>query len=205
MLSTMPLGWIHNLPREEAEKLAVELGVSVQGTLYDLHKKLKEKWKVLEQYQPPQSTDKSEVVMHAAGLSDGSKRSDELHDHVTYFQCKLKGKVVADLVRNVPVLSTAEPERVFGFLVKANEVYDLKLVSDGEFLALLVARSAGRFTQIVSAHLGTSASWGVVRSQILSTFLPARIREGLLSKHVFDRFQNASEDLSHFVVSGSCR
>jgi hypothetical protein len=41
----------------------------------------------------------------------------------------------------------------------------------------------------------------VVRSQILSAFLPSRIREGLLSKHVLDRFQNASEDLSHFIMS----
>jgi hypothetical protein len=156
MLSTMPLGWIRG---EEAEKLAVELGVSVQGTLDDVRKKLKEKWKALEQYLPPQSTDKS-VVMHAAGFSNDSSRGDEVHDHVTYSQCKLKGKVVADLVRNVPVLSTAKSERVFEFLVRANEIHDLKLVSNGEFLALLVARTAGRFTQIVSADLGTLASWG---------------------------------------------
>jgi hypothetical protein len=81
-----------------------------------------------------------------------------VHDHVTYSQCKIKGKVVADLVRNVPVLSTAELERVFEFLVRANEVHDLKFGSDGEFLALLVARTVARFTQIVSAHLGTLAS-----------------------------------------------
>jgi hypothetical protein len=134
----MPLGWIHNLPREEAEKLAVELGVSVHGTLDDLRKKLKEKWKALEQYLPPQSTDKSE-----ARSSDTSSRVSEGLDHVNYSQCKLKGKVFADLVRNVPVLSIAEPERVLKFLVRASEVYDLKLVSDGEFLALLVARSTG--------------------------------------------------------------
>lgn len=53
----------------------------------------------------------------------------------------------------------------------------------------------------MSAHLGTSSSWGAVRSQILSIFLPSRIREGLLSKHVLDRFQKASEDLSHFIMS----
>jgi hypothetical protein len=32
----MPLAWIHNLPKEEAEKLATELGVPVQGTLDEL-------------------------------------------------------------------------------------------------------------------------------------------------------------------------
>lgn len=197
----MPLAWIHNLPREEAEKLAVELGVSGQGTLDDLRKRLKEKWRTLEQYLPPLSTDKSQLVMHAEGASNISSRNSEGHDHAAYFQCKMKGKVVADLVRNVPVLSMAEPERVFEFLVRASEVYDLKLVSDGEFLALLMARTTGRFTLIVSAHLSTSSSWGAVRSQILAIYLPSRIREGILAKQVLDRFQGPSEDLSQFITS----
>ena len=54
----MPLAWIHNLPREEAEKLASELGVSVQGTLDELRKRLQEKWRALEVCLPPQITDK---------------------------------------------------------------------------------------------------------------------------------------------------
>jgi hypothetical protein len=41
----MPLAWIHNLPREEAEKLAMELGVPVQGTLDEFRKRLKESGK----------------------------------------------------------------------------------------------------------------------------------------------------------------
>jgi hypothetical protein len=64
------IAWIHNLPREEAEKLATEMGVSVQGTLDELRKRLKEKWGALENYLPPQSTDKSEVGMDVAGVSD---------------------------------------------------------------------------------------------------------------------------------------
>jgi hypothetical protein len=49
----MLLAWIYNLPREEAEKLEMELCVPVQGTLDDLRKRLKEKWKALETYLPP--------------------------------------------------------------------------------------------------------------------------------------------------------
>jgi hypothetical protein len=65
----MPLAWIHNLPKEEAEKLATELGVPVQGTLDEFRKRLKEKWKAVETYLPPQREDKSEVAMHTAGIS----------------------------------------------------------------------------------------------------------------------------------------
>jgi hypothetical protein len=43
----MPLAWIHNHPKEEDEKLAIELGVPVQGTLNELRKRLKESGKYL--------------------------------------------------------------------------------------------------------------------------------------------------------------
>jgi hypothetical protein len=59
----MPLAWLHNLPREEAEKLAMELSVPVQGTLDDLRKSLKEKWKALETYRHPQSIDRFSAAM----------------------------------------------------------------------------------------------------------------------------------------------
>jgi predicted transcriptional regulator len=61
----MPLAWIHNLPKEEAEKLAMELGVPVQGTMDELRKRLKDKWRIVETYLPPQSKDKSEVAVHS--------------------------------------------------------------------------------------------------------------------------------------------
>jgi hypothetical protein len=51
----MPLAWIYNLPREDAEKLAIAFGVSVQGTLDELRKKLK-KLRAVEKYLLPQST-----------------------------------------------------------------------------------------------------------------------------------------------------
>jgi hypothetical protein len=154
----MPMCCINNLSRDEAEKLAMELSVPVQGTLDELRKRLKEKWKVLETYLPPQNTDKSEVAMHTAGVSDTEVKCSDVHDHVDYSQSKLRGKVVTDLVKNIPVLSDTEPESVFKFLVRAREVYDLNLVSDDEFLALLVARTIGKVTQIFGAHLSTSAA-----------------------------------------------
>jgi hypothetical protein len=49
-VAIMPLGWIHNLPREEAEKLANELGLSAQGTLDELRRKVKDKWRAVETY-----------------------------------------------------------------------------------------------------------------------------------------------------------
>jgi hypothetical protein len=74
-------------------------------------------------------------------------------------------------------------------------------VTDAEFLALLVARTTGRLTQVIGVHLSASSKWGSVCSEILPIFLPPRIREGFLSKYVLDRFQSTTDELSQFVMS----
>jgi hypothetical protein len=87
---------------------------------------------------------------------------------------------------------------VHKFLIRASEVYGLGLVTDQEFLALVVARTTERFTQInVSANCGG----GVVCSELRSTFLPPRIREGLLTRYVLERFHLMTEDLSRYIMS----
>ncbi|PNF39908.1 hypothetical protein B7P43_G18182, partial [Cryptotermes secundus] len=116
-------------------------------------------------------------------------------------QSKLRGNVLSELVRSIPILTDTEPERVFRFLVRAKQVYDLKLVTDREFLAMLVARTAGRLMNIISGHLRLSSDWALVCSDIVSEFLPPRIREIFLFKYVLDRFQGHREDLAQFITS----
>jgi hypothetical protein len=118
----LPVAWIHNLPKEEAEQLATELGVPVQVTLDKLGKRLKEKWKAVETYLPPQSEDKSKVAMHTAKVSDTKVQGGDVHDHVSLVQIKLKGKLTTDLVKDIPVLSDTEPESVFNFVIRLREV-----------------------------------------------------------------------------------
>jgi hypothetical protein len=67
MYFNMPLAWIHNLPTEEGEMMAAELGVSIQGTLDELRKRLKEKWRAVEHFLPPRGAEASEAGMGVAG------------------------------------------------------------------------------------------------------------------------------------------
>jgi hypothetical protein len=90
---------------------------------------------------------------------------------------KVKIKLATDLISAIPVLSGTDPEEVLKFLIRAKEVLDLKLVSDSEFMALMVSRTSGRITQILGAHVGTTQGWGVVQTEMISTFLPCRVRE----------------------------
>jgi hypothetical protein len=76
-------------------------------------------------------------------------------------------------------------------------VYDLNLVTDFEFISLLVSRTSGRITQILGAHLSTNPNWGMVRSEIVYNFLPPRVKERFLASHILDRFQSSAIRKSH--------
>jgi hypothetical protein len=68
-------------------------------------------------------------------------------------------------------------------------------------MALLVSRTLGRITQILGAHLGSTQGWAMLQSEIISTFLPPRVKEEFLASYVLVRFQSSAEDLNTYVMS----
>ena len=191
----MPLAWIYDLSKQQAEELARQLGLSTDGTLDDLRKRVKEKWTAIEPCLPFPSTAKSSVVTKPVLQSTDSV------GYQGYCLNKVKLKLATDLISAIPVLSVTDPEEILTFLIRAKGVFDLKLVSDSEFMALLVSRTSGRITQILGAHVGTTQCWGLVQTEIISTFLPCRVKERFLASHVLERFQSPGEDLNSYVMS----
>jgi hypothetical protein len=175
--------------------VASQLGLSTDGTLDDLRRRVKEKWTAIEAYLPSQSTDKSPLVTKPVPQITESQVREG-----TYLS-KTKLKLVTDLIKNIPLLVDTDPEKILIFLIRVKEVFDLKLVTDVEFISLLISRTSGRITQILGAHLGTTQNWGLVRSEIISTFLPPRVKERFLASYILERFQSSSEDLNNFVMS----
>jgi hypothetical protein len=88
---------------------------------------------------------------------------------------KTRGKVFLELVRSVPELKHTDPESVLDFLVRAQEVYKLSLVSEGEFLSCLLSCTLGRVTQLLGEHLVKGSNWPVAITDLVSIFLPLRI------------------------------
>jgi hypothetical protein len=68
-------------------------------------------------------------------------------------------------------------------------------------MALLVSRTSGRIMQILGAHLGTTEDWGMVQSEVISIFLPPRVKERFLTLYVLDPFQSLGEDLNTYIMS----
>jgi hypothetical protein len=141
----MPVSWIHDMSKQQLQELASQLGLSVDGKLYDLRVRMKEKWTAIEAHLPSHRTDMSDFPnSHPAADYDSSHLG------------KMKLKLVTDLIKNVPVVEDADLERVLNFLIRAKEAYDLHLVTDCEFISLLLSRTPGRITQILGVYLGTT-------------------------------------------------
>jgi hypothetical protein len=121
--------------------------------------------------------------------------------HVDTSVNKIKIKLVSDLIAAIPPFKDMDPENILRFLIQVNHLIELKLLSDTEFMALLIARTSGRLMHILGAHLGTTDTWGVVQAEIMSTFLPPRIKKQFLVSHVLDRFQSPTEDLTEYIMS----
>jgi hypothetical protein len=195
MLVDMLLAWMHDLSKQQAEELARYMGLSVDGTLDDLRKRLKQKWTALQPYLPSPSAVKPSLVLEPNSLST------DFINHDSSYLGKVKSKLVSGLIMNVPLLMDTDPENVVKILIRVSEVYELKLVSDSEFMSLLVCGTSGRVTQILGAHLGTAQNLAGVRSLIISTFLPPRVKEKYLGSYVLERFQSSLEDMNSHIMS----
>ena len=107
----MPLAWIYDLSEQQAEEVASQLGLSTDGTLDDLRRRVKEKWTAIEAYLPSQSTDKSPLVTKPVPQITESQVREG-----TYLS-KTKLKLVTDLIKNIPLLVDTDPEKILKFLI----------------------------------------------------------------------------------------
>ena len=77
---------------------------------------------------------------------------------------------------------------VLDSLAWAQEIWDLSLLSDAEFISTLLREALGSFAQILGERLTGGSNWSETSSASVRTFLPSRVREQLLNSRVFSRF-----------------
>jgi hypothetical protein len=71
---TMPRAWVNNLSKLQLEQLASQLGLTTDGALDDLRRRLREKWTTIEACLPSPILDKSSPIAESGQpRNDGSK------------------------------------------------------------------------------------------------------------------------------------
>jgi hypothetical protein len=176
------------------KELASQLGQKTDRTLDDLRRRVKEEWTAKEPFLSSLSA--------AAKSTFVTKYEYQITDPLgqgSSYSSKMKIKLVEDSIKNIPVLADTDPENILEFLISVKGAYDLKLVTDVEFLSLLVSRTSA--FQILGAHLNSTQSWGKVRSEITNTFLPPPVKESFLASYVLNLFQHPSEGLNCYIIA----
>jgi hypothetical protein len=191
----MPRAWINNLSKLQLEQLASQLSVPTDGALDDLRRRVREKWTTIEACLPSPGSPKFSPIAESG--QPGTDASVSPRNNAS----KVRLKLVTDLVQGIPVLSGTDPEAILKFLIRVNQIWELKLISDAEFLAVLIGRTSERIMQILGTHLAMQNAWDMVQSNIIATFLPPRVKERFLISYVTERFQAPGEDLNSYVMS----
>jgi hypothetical protein len=195
----MPVSWIHQLGKDERVQLAATFGMELNGAeeLDQLRRMMKEKWRLIEMLVP------SERILGESKTGGQSESGDERREVVKSPETgsKMNSKVLFELVRALPVIKVTDPESVLEFLVKTQGIWKLKLVTDVEFLSIMLSKAHGYFAQVIGKHLTQRSNWVEVRKGLVKIFLPSRVREQLLNSRVLNRFQHMVEDLHTYLLS----
>jgi hypothetical protein len=152
-------------------------------------------WTIMEPYLPSANIAKCTQIANPvqSGIDSLGGQASSLS--------KVKLKLASELITAIPLLASTDSEQVLQFLIRATQVVEMKLLTDSEFMALLMSRTSGRVMQILGAHIGTGNDWGMGRSEIISNFLPAQVKEQFLTSHVLERFQASGKNLTNYVMS----
>jgi hypothetical protein len=113
---------------------------------------------------------------------------------------KTKSKIRFELLKTLPDLNQLNPAIVLYFLIRAEEICDLGLVSEPVFIRTLLSKS-GLFAQILGVHLSRGSNWSEARAALFRTFLPSRVQEQLLHARVVNRFHGNNEDLNAYLMA----
>jgi hypothetical protein len=92
--------WINNISKLQLEQLVSQLGLPTDGALDDLRRRVSEKWTAIEACLPSPGLDKfspNTESDHPGTDASVSPRNDA---------SKVRLKLVTDLVRGIPVLSS---------------------------------------------------------------------------------------------------
>jgi hypothetical protein len=117
----MPQAWINNLSKLLLEQLVSQLGLPTDGALDDLRRLVREKWTAIEACLPSPGLDKSSTNTESG--QPGTDASVSPRNDAS----KVRLKLVTDLVRGIQVLSSTDPEAILKFLIRVNQICELKL------------------------------------------------------------------------------
>jgi len=106
--------------------------------------------------------------------------------------------VLVGLLRSIPTLCSEEPIEIMRF-VRLDEVYDLKLVIDSEFVIRIMPLVRGSLLRFFGNCLRERCSWAESKSRLLDEYFPYFVRERLIRDLIIFNFEGEGQTLREYI------
>jgi len=107
--------------------------------------------------------------------------------------------VLVELLRSIPQLCSGEPTEIMRLFVRLDEVNDLKLVMDSEFVIRIMPLVRGSLLRFFGICLRKRCSWAEIKSRLLDEYFPFFVRERLIRDLIIFNFQGEGQSLREYI------
>ena len=145
-----------------------------------------------EEGPPEQASDQTDVsadVVHKPPILGNSSHGNASDNPVS---------VLVELLRQVPALSSEEPEAILGLVSKIDEIHALGLVDDKMFVVRVLPKVSSAVLRFFR-DLRNGKNWGQCKSELVKEFFPLFIRERLIRDLIIFNFHDEDQALREYA------
>jgi len=115
--------------------------------------------------------------------------------------------VLVELLRQVPPLSSEDPEAIMWLFLRLDEVHEVNLVDDKTFVMRILPLLSGSVLTFVGGCLRSSSTWAECKVKLLKEYFPHFVRERLIRDLIVFNFQGERQSLRAYIdqVFGAAR
>jgi hypothetical protein len=111
--------------------------------------------------------------------------------------------VLLELVRQVPPLSTEEPEAILWVVSRLDEIFLLQLTDDRGFIIHVLPLFSGSVLRFFGGCLHNGRSWQQCKEELLKEYFPAFVRERLIRDLIVFHFHHEGQSVRDYI-DGIC-
>ena len=107
--------------------------------------------------------------------------------------------VIVELLRQVPRLTSEEPEAILCLISRLDEIHALGLADDKAFVVRILPLVSGALLRFFGECLRSGMSWERCKGALLKEFFPHFVRERMIRDHIVFNFHNEGQALRDYV------
>jgi hypothetical protein len=107
--------------------------------------------------------------------------------------------VLVELLRQVPSLSSEDPDVIMWLFVRLDEIHALRLGYDKGFITRIFPLVSGSLLTFLGSCLRANNSWAECKSQLLQGYFPHFVRERLIRDLIVFNFQGEGQSLRAYI------